>query len=70
MFSVGQYVFDVTTKERVQVIEISEAWGFVSYKLFNLSSGSVYKLPENDISAEAPTETYQESLSSLCLIAV
>lgn len=61
MFSVGQYVFDVTTKERVQVIEVSDAWGFVSYKLFNPSSGSVYKLPESEISAEAPEETYQES---------
>lgn len=61
MFSVGQYVFDVATKERVQVIEVSEAWGFVSYKLFNTSSGSVYKLPESEISAEAPEETYKES---------
>lgn len=72
MFSVGQYVFDITTKERVQVIEVSEAWGFVSYKLFNPSSGSVYKLPANEISDEAPKETYQESflryVSLLCKI--
>lgn len=61
MFSVGQYVFDITTKERVQVIEVSQAWGFVSYKLFNPSSGSVYKLPANEISNEAPEETNQES---------
>lgn len=61
MFNVGQYVFDITTKERVQVIEVNQAWGFVSYKLFNPSSGSVYKLPANEISNEAPEETNQES---------
>lgn len=72
MFSVGQYVFDVTTKEQVQVVEVSEAWAFVSYKLFNPSSGSVYKLPASEISAEAPEGTYQESflryVSLLCKI--
>jgi len=61
MFSIGQHVFDVTTKERVQVIEVSEAWGFVSYKLYSPSYSTVYKLPESEISAEAPEETYQES---------
>lgn len=61
MFKLGEFAYDITTKERVQVIEVIEAWGFVSYKLFNLSSGSVYKLPESEISAEAPEETYQES---------
>ena len=43
------------------VIEVNEVWGFVSYKLFNPSSGSVYKLPESEISVEALEETYQES---------
>lgn len=61
VFSIGQYVFDVTTKERVQVVEVSEVWGFVSYKLFNPSSATVYKLLESDIREDAPEETYQES---------
>lgn len=56
----------------MQVIEVSEAWGSISYKLFNPSSGSVYKLPANEISAAAPEETYQESflryVSLLCKI--
>lgn len=72
MFSVGQYVFDITTKERLQVIEVSEAWGFVSYRLFNPSSGSVYNLPANQLSAEVPDENYSESylryVSLLCKI--
>ena len=61
MFSVGQYVFDVTAKERVQVIEISEVWGFVSYKVFNASTGTVYKLSADDICAEVPEENFNES---------
>jgi len=61
MFSVGQYVFDVTAKERVQVIEVSEVWGFVSYKVFNASTGTVYKLSADDICAEVPEENFNES---------
>ena len=61
MFRVGQYVFDVTTRERVQIIEISQAWGFVSCKLYNPATDVVYKLPDSELSAEAPEETYQES---------
>ena len=61
MFSVGQYVFDVTAKERVQVIEVSEVWGFVSYKVFNTSTGTVYKLSADDICAEVPEENFNES---------
>lgn len=72
MFSVGQYVFDITTKERVQVIEVSEAWGIISYRLFNPSSGSVYNLPANELRAEVPDENYSESylryVSLLCKI--
>jgi superfamily II DNA or RNA helicase len=68
MYSVGQYVFNVTTRERVQIIEVSEAWGFVSYKLYNPSSGLVYKLPANEISAEAPEETYQDSFLRYVLL--
>ncbi|NLM47957.1 MAG: hypothetical protein GX198_03965, partial [Epulopiscium sp.] len=44
MHRVGDYVFDKTKNERVQVLEISEVWGFVSYKVFNASTGTVYKL--------------------------
>lgn len=72
MFTVGQYVYDVATKERVQIVEISEVWGFVSYKLFNPTTGSVYKLPASEVSAEAPEdiqlESYLRYISLLCKI--
>ncbi len=61
MFSIGDYVFDKTKNERVQILEISEVWGFVSYKVFNASTGTVYKLSADDICAEVPEENFNES---------
>jgi len=58
---VGDYVFDITKNERVQILEVSEVWGFVSYKVFNASTGTVYKLSADDICAEVPEENYNES---------
>lgn len=58
---IGDYVFDKTQNERVQILEISEVWGFVSYKVFNAAAGTVYKLSAADISAEAPAENFNES---------
>ena len=61
MFRLGDYVFDKTQNERVQILEISEVWGFVSYKVFNASTGTVYKLSADDICAEVPEENFNES---------
>jgi superfamily II DNA or RNA helicase len=61
MHNVGDYVFDKTKNERVQILEISEVWGFVSYKVFNASTGTVYKLSADDICAEVPEENFNES---------
>ena len=36
MFSVGEYAYDLVKKERVQILEIYDVWGFVSYKVLNL----------------------------------
>jgi superfamily II DNA or RNA helicase len=47
--------------KRVQILEISEVWGFVSYKVFNASTGTVYKLSADDICAEVPEENFNES---------
>jgi superfamily II DNA or RNA helicase len=61
MHNVGDYVFDKTKNERVQILEINEVWGFVSYKVFNASTGTVYKLSADDICAEVPEENFNES---------
>lgn len=61
MPSIGDYVFDKTKNERVQILDVSEVWGFVSYKVFNASTGTVYKLSADDICAEVPEENFNES---------
>jgi superfamily II DNA or RNA helicase len=61
MFSIGDYVFDKTKNERVQILDVSEVWGFVSYKVFNTSTGTVYKLSADEICAEVPEENFNES---------
>jgi superfamily II DNA or RNA helicase len=43
------------------IFSISEVWGFVSYKVFNASTGTVYKLSADDICAEVPEENFNES---------
>lgn len=72
MFSVGQYVYDIAAKERVQIIEVSVVWGYVSYKLYNPASGLVSKLPAEAISAELPKDILNESflryITLLCKI--
>ena len=51
MFNVGALVFDTVRNQRVQVLERFEVWGFVSYKVYNPSEDTVYKLPAEQISA-------------------
>ncbi|HHW00110.1 MAG TPA: DEAD/DEAH box helicase [Clostridiaceae bacterium] len=61
MPGVGDYVFDKIKNERVQILEISEVWGFVSYKVYNASNGAVYKISADDICTEVPEENFNES---------
>jgi len=61
MYRVGNYVFDKTRNERVRILEISEVWGFVSYKVFNSYTGTVYKLSADDICEDIPEEYLNES---------
>ena len=43
MISVGDFVFDTIEKANVQVLEKIEAWGYISYKVFNPATGRVYR---------------------------
>ena len=56
MFSIGEYVYDSIKKERVQILEINDVWGFVSYKVFNASTGAIYR-----VSAEVLSNASEES---------
>ena len=61
MLAVGDFVFDMGFGARVQVLEQIEAWGYVSYKVFNPASGKVYKATQEQLNKEGGTVSYDEN---------
>lgn len=61
MHATGDFVFDTIEKANVQVLEKIEAWGYVSYKVFNPATGRVYKANEEQLSASGSTMQYDEN---------
>ena len=51
MFKIGDYVFDKNNDDRVQIVDVSTVWDFVSYKVFNPVTGAVYKLSADAVEA-------------------
>ena len=49
MFNPGEYAYDKLNNERVQILDVSEIWGFVSYKVFRPSDSEVCKLSEDSL---------------------
>ena len=71
MYKPGDYAYDSKNNERVQIISASEVWGFVTYKVFNPITQSVYKLSENAltaISSDSQNEGYLRYVSMLSKI--
>ncbi|MCB2286900.1 DEAD/DEAH box helicase [Clostridium algidicarnis] len=46
MHNIGDWVYDSIHNEKVQIIEIIDLWGFMSYKVFNPSTSEIYKLAQ------------------------
>ena len=61
MLNTGDFVFDTIEKANVQVLEKIEAWGYVSYKVFNPATGRVYKANEEQLSSSGSTMQYDEN---------
>ena len=61
MIAVGDFVFDTIEKANVQVLEKIEAWGYISYKVFNPATGRVYKANEEQLSSSGNTMQYDEN---------
>ena len=61
MYNVGDLVFDTTIGASVQVLEKIEAWGYVSYRVFNLATGAVYKATGEQLNMDGGTNTYDEN---------
>lgn len=61
MHATGDFVFDTIEKANVQVLEKIEAWGYISYKVFNPATGRVYKANEERLSSSGSTMQYDEN---------
>ena len=61
MHATGDFVFDTIEKANVQVLEKIEAWGYISYKVFNPATGRVYKANEEQLSSSGNTMQYDEN---------
>lgn len=61
MLNTGDFVFDTIEKANVQVLEKIEAWGYVSYRVFNPATGRVYKTNEEQLSSTGSTMQYDEN---------
>lgn len=61
MLNIGDYVYDSYRNERVQIIEKSEVWGFLSYKVLNVTTGELYKVSADFICSEVPKVDCNES---------
>jgi len=69
MFSIGEYAYDSIKKERVQILEINDVWGFVSYKVFNASTGAIYRVSADVLSNTAEESQDENYIRYLALLA-
>ena len=61
MLQTGDFAFDTASGANVQVLERIEAWGYVSYRVFNPATGTVYKASEEQLDKDGGTNTYDEN---------
>ncbi len=57
----GETVYDENATTTVQILEKLEAWGFVSYRVFNSATGKVYKVSPEQIRKDGGKQNYDES---------
>ena len=61
MLKTGDFVFDKAAGASVQVLDRIEAWGYISYRVFNSATGKVYKATEDQLNTDSGTNTYDEN---------
>lgn len=61
MLKAGEFAFDRNTGKSVQVLERFEVWGYVSYRVFDHSIGTVYKVMADRLSDSSGSNTYDEN---------
>lgn len=66
MLKAGEFAFDRNTGKSVQVLERLEVWGYVSYRVFDPSTGTVYKVMADGLSDSSGSNSYDENY--LCYV--
>lgn len=61
MLDIGDFAFDTVTRVNVQVLEKIQAWGYVSYRVFNPVTGKVYRAAEEQLNKNGGTVSYDEN---------
>jgi hypothetical protein len=57
----GDFAFDAVAGANVQILEKIEAWGYISYRVFNPATGTVYKATEEQLNMDGGSNTYDEN---------
>ena len=61
MLETGKFAFDTVNSASVQILEKIEAWGYLSYRVFNPATGTVYKVTADQLKEDGGTNTYDEN---------
>lgn len=61
MLEIGSYAYDKENGQNVMVLECIYLWGYVSYKVFDAASGTVYKVCEDRLVADSDNSRCDEN---------
>ncbi len=51
MFGIGETAYDKEKKRRVRILKRCEAWGYISYQVYDPAAGCVYSVTEEQLSS-------------------
>ena len=60
MFSIGDYAVDLIKNEKIEILEKTKLWGFITYKVYNLFSKEIYKLNSDQLGKNNEIINYDE----------
>ncbi len=61
MLEIGSYAYDKENGQNVMVLEGIDLWGYISYKVFDAASGTVYKVGEDRLVADSDNSRCDEN---------
>lgn len=61
MLEIGSYAYDKENGQNVMVLESIDLWGYISYKVFDAASGTVYKVGEDRLVADSDNSRCDEN---------